>query len=144
MITKTLPDKWVRKAVYDRVDGQIVSGTAIRCYDYRTGNFNPIQYVLLGAQFNDSEEFSLCGYRWNHTMNIECYHRTASAGNPGSRLKADEIAEMVLSQIQTLQLDPASGLEIVRYNVTLLTDFYEDDGQFIVASKIVQLNATIN
>lgn len=144
MITIALPDKWVRKAVYDKVNNVNVGSNPIPCFDYRTGNTSPLAYILLGAQFNDSEEFSLCGYRWNHTMNIECYTRQPSGGNPGSRLGADEIAEMVLSQIQTLELDPASGLEIVRYNVTLLTDFYEDDGQYIVASKIVQLNATIN
>ncbi len=144
MINIAIPDRWVRKAVYDNVNGVAVDGTPIPCFDYRTGGRNPQEYILLGAQFNDSNEFSLCGYRWTHTMNIECYTRVPSSGNPGSRLKADLIAEMVLANMQTLQLDPASGLEIVRYNVTLLTDFYEDDGQFIVASKIVQLNATIN
>ena len=98
----------------------------------------------MAGQSNFSEQPSFCDYRWEHILNIECYSRTESAGNPGSRLFADEIAEMVLANIQNLQLDPASGLTIVRYNVTLLTDFYEDDGQFIVASKIVQLNCVIN
>lgn len=144
MITKTLPDKWVRKAVYDNVNGVTVGGVPIPVYDYRSGTNYPTHYILLAGQANDSVEFSLCEYRWNHTLNIECYTRNPSSANPGSRLGADEIAEMVLANLQNLTLDPASGLRIVRYNVFLLTDFYEDDGQFVVASKIVQLNATIN
>lgn len=144
MITKTLPDKWVRKAVYDAVNGGLVDGQPIPVFDYRTGASFPTEYVLMAAQANESVENSLCEYRWQHTLNIECYSRILSSGNTGSRLKCDEIAEMVLTNLQGLQLDVASGLRIVRYNVFLLTDFYEDDGQFIVASKIVQLNATIN
>lgn len=144
MIPKPLPDKWVRKAVYDNVNGGTVDGEPIPVYDYRTGTNYPFEYILLAGQANDAEEPSFCEYRWNHTLNIECYTRRPSAGNPGSRLKCDQIAEMVLANLQGLQLDPASGLQIVRYNVILLTDFYEDDGQFIVASKIVQLNCVIN
>lgn len=144
MITKVLPDKWVRKAVYDRVNGQVVDGDPIPVYDYRTGDASPTKYVLLGAQANDYDPITLCDTRWEHVLNIECYTRRASGGNPGSRLLCDQIVEMVLLNLQNLQLDGASGLTIVRYNVTLLSDFYEDDGQFVVASKIVQLNATIN
>lgn len=144
MITKAIPDKWVRKAVYDNVNGVTVGGEPIPVYDYRTGESYPTEYILLAGQFNDPQETSLCEDRWEHSLNIECYTRFPSKGNPGSRLKVDEISEMVLANIQNLQLDPASGLVIVRYNVTLLSDFYEDDGQFVVASKIIQLNAIIN
>lgn len=144
MIAKALPDKWVRKAVYDRVNGQVVDGDPIPVYDYRSGQNRPSRYVIMAAQANDYDPFALCGKRWEHVLNIECYSRVPSSGNPGSRLACDDIVDMVLDNLQDLTLDVASGLTIVRYNVTLLSDFYEDDGQDIVASKIVQLNATIN
>lgn len=144
MIPAPLPDKWVRKAVYDRVNNNLVGGNQIPVYDYRTGHDYPDEYILLAGQSNESAQPSFCDYRWQHTLNIECYTRYNSGGNPGSRLKCDEIAEMVLANIQNLELDVASTLKIVRYNVILLTDFYEDDGKQVVASKVVQLNATIN
>lgn len=144
MIAKVLPDKWVRKAVFDLVNGIVVDGQTIPVFDYRTGGEYPLRYILMAGQSNVSNETTLCEYRWNHTLAIECHTRFPSGGNPGSRLSVDDIAEAVLSNIQTFQLDPVSGLEIVRYNVRLLTDFYADDGQFVVASKIIQLNCVIN
>ena len=114
MITHTIPDKWVRKAVYDNVNGVTVNGEPIPVYDYRTGHNNPMAYILIAERnLMTQNKFSLCeDTDGTHTLNIECYTRKPSSGNPGSRLLVDDIAQAVLANIQNLQLDPASGLRL--------------------------------
>lgn len=144
MITLALPDKWVRKAIYDLCNGQVVDGQAIPVFDYRTaGNF-PDRYVRILDQSSQSAATTKCGWRWVNTTIIEAFYRYASGGNQGSRLAADDIAQMVLTQLQAYDLDPASNLNLVRYQVSTLTDFLDDDGRYITTSKILSLTSVIN
>ena len=60
---KSLPNKWVKKAVYDVINNIVVDGKTIRCYDTNvTGNTKPNYYTLLTTQSNDVEKANKCEY----------------------------------------------------------------------------------
>jgi hypothetical protein len=141
MIAIDLPDKWVRKMVYDAI---IALSPDTPVYDSRTNADYPANYVLFSTQNNISDPTSKCGYRWNHTLQIDVYGRIAASGNPGSRVAADDLVQVVLNAISDLSFDPASGLHLVRYNVNTPFDSVIDDGSYMVTQKVIQLNCIIN
>lgn len=95
MIT-TNPDKYIRKAVHDLVNGIVVNTKTINSYDSRlTGNANKQEYVLLTSQTKEVDKATKCGYRWETSLLIEIYTKTSSAGNSGSRLLLNDIEQAI-------------------------------------------------
>lgn len=88
------PDKYIRKAIFDRLNAIVVSGKIIYCYDTRvSGNVNNNQYILFTAQTKDIDKATKCGYRWETSILIEIYTKSSSAGNSGSRVLVNDIEE---------------------------------------------------
>ncbi len=110
---KVLPQKWVRKAVYDAIDNIIVDGYTIPCYDtYVSGAEQPDYYTILSTQTSSVDKNNKCEWFWNSTITIEAVTYYPRPGNPGSKLLANNIIDEVRFQTSGLVLDAESGLEI--------------------------------
>jgi hypothetical protein len=117
---KTLPDKWIRKAIFDVINNISVvdemSGDVlvVKCYDSRVMADNDItQYVLMTTQTNTVDKSTKCGNRWESSILLDIVTTFNGAGNYGSRLLADNILDKVRELTDSLTLDVASGLEVV-------------------------------
>jgi hypothetical protein len=117
---KTLPDKWIRKAIFDVINNISVvdemSGDVlvVKCYDSRVMADNDItQYVLMTTQTNTVDKSTKCGNRWESSILLDIVTTFNGAGNYGSRLLADNILDKVRALTDSLTLDVASGLEVV-------------------------------
>jgi len=93
MINKN-PDKYIRKAVYDKLNNIVVSDNIIKCYDSRvSGNSDINNYILFTSQTKEIDKATKCGYRWETSLLIEIFTKTSSAGNSGSRVLVNDIEE---------------------------------------------------
>jgi hypothetical protein len=93
---ETNPDKYIRKAVFYLVNGIVVNGKTINCFDTRvTGNAAADQYVLLTAQTKEIDKSTKCGYDWITSLLIEIYTKTSANGNSGSRVLVNDIEQAI-------------------------------------------------
>ena len=94
------PDKHIRRAVFDLINGIVVNGKNVNCFDTRvTGNAAADQYVLLTSQTKEVDKSTKCGYDWITSLLIEIYTKSSSNGNSGSRLLLNDIEQEVYSKI---------------------------------------------
>lgn len=128
-MNKALPNKWVRKAVYDLVNNIVVNGNTIKCYDTRvSGKSIPYHYILLTTQSNSVDKNNKCEDFWDSDILIDIVTTYKSAGNPGDRELADDILDSVRNLTKDIQLDALSGLDIftrtqrVEANISTITD----------------------
>ena len=144
-MNKPVPDKWIRKAVSDAIDGIIVDGITINCYDTLvTTDINsdpPQHYILMTSQSNEVDKDNKCEWFWDSQLVIDIVTRYRTPGNTGSRLLADNIADEVLQQIDGLTLD--GGLEIVTQNVSFPSDLFLDTKKELIYRKIIRLQLKI-
>lgn len=113
-MNKTLPDKYIRKAIHSAINNMVVDGKTIRCFDYRvTGRKIPDYYTLITTQTNQVNKANKCEYAWESSVLIDIFTRYEGAGNPGSRLFADNILDKVRELTDSLTLDVSSNLKIV-------------------------------
>jgi hypothetical protein len=98
---ETNPDKYIRKAVFDLVNGIIVNGKTINCFDTRvTGNAAANQYVLLTAQTKEIDKSTKCGYDWITSLLIEIYTKSSANGNSGSRVLVNDIEQSIYTLLR--------------------------------------------
>ena len=135
---KPLPDKWIRKAIFDVVNNIVVDGETIRCLDRRVTGSNLDNYILLTVQSNEVDKSIKCGDRWESSILIEIYTRYLLTGNTGSRLFADNITDEVRALTDTLVLDPASGLTIVTQNQSFPDDLVDTDDSYMFYRKFIR------
>jgi hypothetical protein len=135
---KPLPDKWIRKAIFDVVNNIVVDGEKIRCLDRRVTGSNLDNYILLTVQSNEVDKSIKCGDRWESSILIEIYTRYLLTGNTGSRLFADNITDEVRALTDTLVLDPASGLTIVTQNQSFPDDLVDTDDSYMFYRKFIR------
>ena len=87
---KNLPNKWIRKAVYEAIDEMVVDGYSIPCYDtYVSGANQPDFYTILSTQTSSVDKNNKCEYFWNSTINIEAVTYYPRPGLPGTKLMAN-------------------------------------------------------
>ena len=144
-MNKALPDKWIRKAVYDVVNNITVDGNVIPCFDSRvTGRTIPYHYILMTTQTNDVDKGIKCGYRWDSSILLDIVTTYLSPGNTGSRLLVDNILDETRNLTDVLTLDVASGLTILRQtqffpaNITTITTNEN------IFRKFIRIELTIN
>lgn len=144
---KNLPDKWVRKAVYDAVDGISVDSNIINCYDTKVtqgGNGDaPRYYVLMTTQTAEVAKENKCEWFWDSSILLDIVTLYDSFGNQGSRLLLDNIADAVREQIMDLELDVASGLKIVWFNLSFPADLVSDTTEEIAYRKFIRIELRI-
>lgn len=113
-MTKSLPDKYIRKAIYNAINNIVVDGKTIKCYDYRvTGKTIPDYYTIITTQTNQVIKSNKCENAWQSSVLIDVFTKYNGTGNTGSRLFADNILDAVKTATDNLTLDVASGLSIV-------------------------------
>ena len=111
---KTLPNKWVRKAVFDAINNIEVDGKEIPCFDMRVPTTNKSNfYTLLTSQTNQEDKNNKCESLWESSILIDMVTIYNGVGNTGSRLAVDNITDAVRSSVQDLTLDSESGLQIM-------------------------------
>jgi len=146
-MNKTLPDKWVRKAVYDAINGIVVDSMVIPCYDthvtYSAQNDEPNHYVLMTTQTNDVDKRNKCEWFYESSILLDIITSYSGAGNNGSRLLVDNITDTCRNALQDLTLDAASGLEIVTETMNFPSDITTDVGAEVIFRKFIRLELTI-
>lgn len=119
-MNKPLPNKYIRKRIFDLINGISVDGYIIPCYDTRvTSDINtetPKYYVIMNTQSNEVDKSSKCEYYWESEILINIFTHYDLPGNAGSSLLADDILDEVKDLLHEFQLDVESGLEVIKVN----------------------------
>lgn len=123
----TNPDKHVRKAIKDAVNGLYpVFDTQV------TGSPKPTEYILLTTQSKELDNSIKCGSRWNSTTLIDFVTIYNGAGNVGSRVAVNDMQEAVFNLLKNLQV---SG-----FTVEVQTFEFPDDLDLSTATQNVYRN----
>ena len=141
----TLPDKHIRKAIYDTINNTVVSGNTIKVYDYRvTATTLPNYYILLSTQTGINYDRTKCGDEWDSTILLDVVTKYSGTGNPGSRLLADDIVNAILPSLDTLQVAGGNNLNIWKRQIESITDLSTITENENVFRKLVRLKLYIN
>ena len=144
-MVKTLPDKWIRKAIYNAINGIVVNGYSIPCFDTRVPNNDKRNYyVIMSTQSNEVAKDTKCGYKWRSSILLDITTIYDVDGNTGSRLMADDILNTVRQNTDALILDVTSGLEIVTQNQSFPNDLMATNVNKIVYRKLMRIEFLIN
>ena len=141
-MNKIFPDKYVRKAIYDALNGIIVNGNTIKCYDMRvTGVDIPDHYILMTTQTNTVDKNNKCEYFWDSTILLDVFTTYQRQGNPGSRLLVDDIMEAVRDLTNDLVLE--GGLDVINQRQSFPNDITSVTENEIVHRKFLRLELKI-
>ena len=144
-MNKTLPDKFVRKAVFDAINNVVVDTLAIPCFDSEVPEGLEVDhYVLMTTQTNTVDKSNKCEYWWESSILLDIVTSYGGVGNPGSRLLADNIADAVRSATDVLTLDGASGLTILRQTQSFPNDVVTKTSVENIFRKFIRIELTIN
>lgn len=136
-----LPDKWVRKAIYDAINNMVVDTKTIPCFDMRATAYSGDEYVILSTQTNDQTD-TKCGSGWLSTILLDVFTRYRK--NSGNRLLADNIADAIITNLDGLQLDAGSGLVINNIRITFPSDITDEVQGEIIHRKLIRYELEIN
>ena len=141
---KALPNKWIKKALFDVLNGIVVDGKTIKCYDnFVTGNKRPNNYILLTTQSNEVEKANKCEYFWDSDILIDIVTIYQRSGNTGSTLLVDNISDEVRRLTDVLVLDPASGLEIFTQTQSFPNTLSQHSQNEIIFRNLVRITMRI-
>lgn len=144
MITLPFPDKYIRKALYDLVNGVVVNGQEITIHDYKvTGSNLPNHYILMTTQTNAVSEAVKCGDRWQSSILLDVVTRYIGSGNTGSRLMADDITEAVRALLVD-KLVLGNGLNIINQKLDFPNDISSQTDNENIFRKFIRIELTIN
>ena len=139
---KILPDKYIRKAIFDVLDGIIVNGNTINCYDMRvTGVDIPDHYILMTTQTATVDKNNKCEYFWDSTILLDVFTSYQRQGNPGSRVLVDDIMEEVRDLTNDLVLD--GGLTVINQTQSFPNDITSVTSNEVVHRKFLRLELKI-
>ena len=142
---KTIPDKWVRKAIYDAVNNIVVDTFTIPCYDTRvSGKVIPDHFILMTTQTNLVAKTNKCENYYESSILIDIVTSYTSQGNPGSRTLADNILDAVRAATDVIVLDVASGLVVLRQTQDFPNDITTITKNENIFRKLMRLELTIN
>lgn len=142
---KILPDKWIRKAVYNAVNNIVVDSLTIPCYDGRVvGNIIPDHFILLSTQTSQTNQIIKSERSWESSILIDIVTTYKSSGNPGSRILADNILDAVRNATNNLVLDASCGLVIQMQTQDFPNDIITVSGNENIFRKLMRIELTIN
>lgn len=143
-MNKTLPDKWIRKAVSDLLNEVNVNNLLVPVFDYRvTGDDLPEKFILMSVQSNQVDKNNKCEWFWQSQILLDIVVSYPKAGNTGSRLEADEILDSARDLTKDIQLDPSSGLEIITITQDFPSDIVSTSNNENIIRKFIRLDLTI-
>jgi len=143
-MVKTLPDKYIRKAIYTAINNMVVDGYTIPCYDSRVVGQAKDYYVILSTQSSNVAKDTKCGYKWESNILLDITTIYDVNGNTGSRLLADNILDKVRELTDVLTLDVASNLEIVSQVQSFPSDLVSTNINTVVYRKFLRIEFLIN
>lgn len=144
-MNKSLPDKWVRKAVFDAINDIVVDTLTIPCFDSEVPEGLEVDhYVLMTTQTNTVDKSNKCEYWYESSILLDIVTSYSGVGNPGSRLLADNIADAVRSATDVLTLDAASGLVVLRQTQSFPNDVVTKTSVENIFRKFIRIELTIN
>ena len=142
---KALPDKWVRKAIYDAINNMVVDTNTIPCHDTRVPpNGGKNHYVLMSTQTNDVDKSNKCEDSYESSILLDVVTSYIGAGNIGSRLLADNIMDKVRELTNELTLDVSSGLTILRQAQNFPNDIATITPNQNIFRKLMRIELFIN
>tara|TARA_R110001599_G_scaffold5376_1_gene27340 strand:- start:81 stop:515 length:435 start_codon:yes stop_codon:yes gene_type:complete len=142
---KPLPDKYIRKAVFDAVNNLVVDTLTIPAYDSRvSGNVIPQHFILMTTQTNQVNQMTKCGDVWESSILIDIVTTYDGSGNTGSRLLSDNILDAVRNATNNLVLDVASGLVVQKQIQDFPNDIVTITENENIFRKLMRLELTIN
>lgn len=136
----SLPDKWIRKAIYDAINNMVVDTITFPCYTEQTGGYSGNYYTLLSTQLNSSSE-TKCGRGWINDTEVQVIVRVPK--NQGSKLLIDNATDAVITALDSLTLDAGSGMKINDREVNIANEFSDETTSQIIYRKIVRLTSEI-
>lgn len=140
----SLPDKEIRKAVFNLIEGISVDGETIKCYDTMvTGSTKPKHYVLMTTQTNRVNRNNKCGDRWESSILLDIVTRYSSPGNTGSRLLADNITDAIRALLEP-KLTLISGLNVIDQVLDFPNDLSSSTKNENIFRKFIRIELTIN
>ena len=144
-MNKTLPDKFVRKAVFDAINNIVVDTLTIPCFDSEVPEGLEVDhYVLMTTQTNTVDKSNKCEYWYESSILLDIVTSYSGVGNPGSRLLADNIADAVRSATDVLTLDAGSGLVVLRQTQSFPNDVVTKTSVENIFRKFIRIELTIN
>ena len=144
-MVKSLPDKWIRKAIYDAINNMVVDGINIPCYDTRVvANGGKNHYILMTTQTSDVSKLTKCENSYESSILLDIITSYDGAGNVGSRLLADNILDKARELTDTLVLDVSSGLNILRQTQSFPNDLATITDTENVFRKFMRIELFIN
>lgn len=150
-MNKSLPDKWVRKAVYDAINNMSVydvlsdTNILIPCFDSRqTANGGVNAYVIMSTQTNSVNKDTKCENSWESSILLDIITTYSSAGNLGSRVLADNILDKARELTNALSLDVSSGLTILKQTEDFPNDLVSITPNENVFRKFMRIELFIN
>jgi hypothetical protein len=103
---KTNPSKFIRKSIFTAINGMVVNGLTIPCYDTRVKpSENPHFYVLMTTQSKRVLKQNKCEYFWEADILLDIVTIYNGSGNTGSRLLVDDIENQIRSLTQDLVIE---------------------------------------
>ena len=142
---KQLPDKYIRKAIFNAVNNIVVDTLTIPAYDSRVfGNTIPNHFILMTTQTSQVNQMTKCGDVWESSILIDIVTTYDGSGNTGSRLLADNILDAVRNATNNLVLDVASGLVIQKQIQDFPNDIVTITENENIFRKLMRIELTIN
>ena len=142
---KPLPDKYIRKAVFDAVNNLVVDTLTIPAFDSRvSGNVIPDHFILMTTQTSQVNHMTKCGDVWESSILIDVVTTYDGSGNTGSRLLSENILDAVRSATNNLVLDVSSGLVIQKQTQDFPNDIVTITENENIFRKLMRLELTIN
>lgn len=135
------PDKWVRKAISEALDGLIVNTKTIPVFDTNTLEYDGDHYIIMSTQTN-TELKDKCSNKWRSSILLEVF--TRHRRNTGSRVLADDIINEALTLLNNLQLDTSSNLEILNARIDAPNDITDKRPGNVIHRKFLRYEFTIN
>ena len=143
-MNKANPNKWIRKMVFDAVDGIVVNNEVVLVYDTRvTGPNKPLNYVLMSTQTSDVDKDNKCAWMWDSSILLDITTVYPKPGNPGSRLLNDDITNAVILLINDMELDFDSNF-VIYSKTTNITDLNTITDTESVYRTMLRLELRIN
>lgn len=141
---KRNPDKWIRKAISDRIDGMVVDSVAIPCIDTNyTGETQPRFYVAMSTQTKQDNQTVKCGWEWDCSILLDIITRYRSTGNIGSRVFLNDIEEEVIFRMNNFTIE--GGFEILdEVEVEDSTSMDGQDEDEIYFRQLVRFRIRVN
>ena len=144
-MTKNLPDKWIRKAIFEAINNIIVDTYTIPCFDSGiVGNNIPNHFVLMSTQTSLVSKTNKCEDSWESSILLDIVTTFDESGNTSSRLLADNIADEVRNLTDVITLDVASGLNVLRQHQNFENDIATISDTQTVFRKLLRIELTIN